>query len=79
MSAYKVKKIIGPIDSIVSVPGSKSITNRALLLGTLAEGETILKDPMFSKDTEAFLDSIKKLGFDIKVEAGSGDPVSFIQ
>lgn len=78
MSAYKVKKIIGPIDSIVSVPGSKSITNRALLLGTLAEGETILKDPMFSKDTEAFLDSIKKLGFDIKVEAGSGDPVSFI-
>ncbi len=78
MSAYKVKQIKTPINSVISVPGSKSITNRALLLGALADGESILKNPLFSNDTEAFLDSLEKLGFEVKVEAGSEDPVSFV-
>ena len=52
----------------VSVPGSKSITNRALLLGTLAEGTTILRGVLFSDDSRHFLACIKELGFQISID-----------
>ena len=55
----------------VSVPGSKSITNRALLLATLAEGVSTLRGVLFSDDSRHFLDCIQKLGFQTHVEEAS--------
>ncbi len=52
----------------VSVPGSKSITNRALLLATLAEGTSILRGCLFSDDSRHFLKCIQTLGFETKVD-----------
>lgn len=52
----------------VEVPGSKSITNRALLLATLAEGESRLLGVLFSEDSRHFLSCIQELGFETKVE-----------
>lgn len=52
----------------VKVPGSKSITNRALLLATLAEGKSILKGVLFSDDSRHFLKCIQELGFETKVD-----------
>ncbi len=52
----------------VSVPGSKSITNRALLLATLAEGESTLRDVLFSDDSRHFLKCIQDLGFETTVD-----------
>lgn len=52
----------------VSVPGSKSITNRALLLATLAEGRSTLRDVLFSDDSRHFLKCIQDLGFDTAVD-----------
>jgi len=52
----------------VSVPGSKSITNRALLLATLADGTSILKGVLFSDDSRHFLKCIQELGFETKVD-----------
>ena len=52
----------------VSVPGSKSITNRALLLATLAEGKSILKGVLFSDDSRHFLKCIQELGFETKID-----------
>lgn len=52
----------------VSVPGSKSITNRALLLATLAEGKSILRDVLFSEDSRHFLKCIQALGFETTVD-----------
>lgn len=52
----------------ISVPGSKSITNRALLLATLAEGKTVLKGVLFSDDSRHFLKCIQELGFETKVD-----------
>lgn len=49
---------------IVSVPGSKSITNRALLLATLAEGRSVLEGALFSDDSRHFLKCIQDLGFE---------------
>lgn len=55
----------------VSVPGSKSITNRALLLATLAEGTSTLSGVLFSDDSRHFLKCVQDLGFDTEVdEAG---------
>lgn len=52
----------------VSVPGSKSITNRALLLATLAEGTSILRGVLFSDDSRHFLKCIQSLGFETRVD-----------
>lgn len=52
----------------VSVPGSKSITNRALLLATLADGTSILRGALFSDDSRNFLKCIQDLGFETTVE-----------
>lgn len=55
----------------VKVPGSKSITNRALLLATLAEGISTLRGVLFSDDSRHFLQCIQDLGFETEVdEAG---------
>ncbi len=53
---------------IVSVPGSKSITNRALLLATLAEGRSTLRGVLFRDDTRHFLKCVQALGFDTTVD-----------
>ena len=49
----------------VSVPPSKSYTHRALILGSLAEGETIIENPLTSDDTLYTIDACRSLGIDI--------------
>ena len=51
----------------VTVPGSKSMTNRALLLATLAEGTSVLRGTLFSDDSRHFLKCIQDLGFETEV------------
>ena len=46
----------------VRLPGSKSISNRTLLLAALAQGETIIHDLLISDDVERMLDALKLLG-----------------
>lgn len=68
---YQVKNISGRLKNrevIVTVPGSKSITNRALLLATLASGESLLTGALFSDDSRYFLKCIQSLGFETAVE-----------
>ena len=71
MKTYKVETIYDLIQSgsslKVTVPGSKSITNRALLLATLAQGESRLSGVLFSDDSRHFLDCVQKLGFETSV------------
>lgn len=52
-----------PAPLSVCVPGSKSITNRALLLATLADGVSHLRGALFSDDSRHFLKCIQDLGF----------------
>ncbi len=52
----------------VSVPGSKSITNRALLLATLAQGTSTLRGVLFSDDSRHFLKCVQDLGFETTVD-----------
>ncbi len=52
----------------VRVPGSKSITNRALLLSVLAEGESVLSGVQSSADAAVFADCVRSLGYDVEAE-----------
>lgn len=49
------------------VPGSKSITNRALVLAALADGESILKGALWSEDTQVMVECLQELGFMVTV------------
>src|SRR6185437_15732507 len=57
-----------PVHAGIAVPGSKSITNRALVLAALADGETTLRGALWSEDTRVMVDGLLKLGFVVKVE-----------
>ncbi len=67
MQKYKVKKIEDIKEIKVEVPGSKSITNRALLLAALSSSRCVLKGILFSDDSRAFLDCLQNLGFDVEI------------
>ncbi len=50
----------------ISVPGSKSITNRALILGALAQGESNITGALASEDTAVMLEALQRLGFAVQ-------------
>ncbi|MCD7981866.1 MAG: 3-phosphoshikimate 1-carboxyvinyltransferase [Clostridiales bacterium] len=68
-NTYEVKKTEQLIRWTVEVPGSKSITNRALLLAALSEGAVRLDGVLFSDDSGYFLEALKSLGFRTDVRA----------
>lgn len=64
--AYIDLKPVNQVSGTVLLPGSKSISNRTLLLSALAEGKTRIHDLLASDDTSVMLDGLKKLGIDWK-------------
>ena len=65
---------LAPIRSVsgtVKLPGSKSISNRVLLLAALASGETRLHDLLDSDDTRVMLDALRALGIGVKQDGGA--------
>lgn len=68
MDQYIVRSLKDNIDINVEVPGSKSITNRALLLAAMGTGMCTLKGVLFSADSRAFLGCLKELGFNLDVD-----------
>ncbi|MBT3336698.1 MAG: 3-phosphoshikimate 1-carboxyvinyltransferase [Anaerolineae bacterium] len=63
----KITPITHPLNASVRVPGSKSLTNRALLIAALAEGKTTLTNALFSDDSRYFANALKALGFEVSV------------
>ena len=61
-----VPHVTGPLDAEVTLPGSKSITNRALVCAALAEGTTVLEGALFADDTEAMLHCLHDLGVGLR-------------
>ena len=57
-----------PISGVVELPGSKSITNRALILAALAEGTTTLTGALFSRDSLIMVAGLQTLGFVITAD-----------
>lgn len=68
---YRVQPLTQPPDCTIRVPGSKSITNRALLIAALAEGESVLEGALFSDDTNYMAESWGRLGVSIKTNTAA--------
>jgi 3-phosphoshikimate 1-carboxyvinyltransferase len=64
----KITPIHHPLNAAVRVPGSKSLTNRALLIASLANGKTRLTNALFSDDSRYFAKALQTLGFDIRLD-----------
>lgn len=74
-NAYRVKKLENIREIKVQAPGSKSVTNRALLLAALSDVRCRLKGILFSDDSRAFLDSLKRLGFEVEADEETREAV----
>jgi 3-phosphoshikimate 1-carboxyvinyltransferase len=61
-----IEPLSAPLDAVVRPPGSKSITNRALVCAGLAEGTTTLDGALFADDTEAMLSCLHELGIGVR-------------
>ncbi|MEI7507344.1 MAG: 3-phosphoshikimate 1-carboxyvinyltransferase, partial [Actinomycetes bacterium] len=57
-----------PLKAVLSVPGSKSITNRSLVCAALADGMSTLSNLASGDDTAAMIDCLRALHIDINVE-----------
>lgn len=69
LNPFPILPLTKPTAARVRLPGSKSITNRALILAALSQGETVLKGALSSEDTEIMVDSLRRLGFTVTVDA----------
>jgi 3-phosphoshikimate 1-carboxyvinyltransferase len=65
----EIVPLSGPTRAEVTVPGSKSITNRALILAALGTGKVHLEGALWSEDTRVMVECLRKLGFGIEVLA----------
>lgn len=57
-----------PVTATVRIPGSKSMTNRALILSALAEGTSTITGALISRDTQLMMDALRTLGVEIEVD-----------
>lgn len=64
----QIAPITHPLNATVRVPGSKSLTNRALLISALADGKTRLVNALFSDDSRYFAKALQILGFDVQFD-----------
>jgi len=61
-----------PVDATVTVPGSKSLTNRYLVLAALADGPSRLRAPLHSRDSALMIEALRHLGATITEMPGDG-------
>lgn len=61
-----------PLHATVTVPGSKSLTNRELVLASIADGPSRLSSPLHSDDSARMIESLRALGVGIESVPGSG-------
>ncbi len=66
----RIEPLAGPLDATVVPPGSKSITNRALVAAALAAGRSTITGALAADDTEAMIDCLRRLGLGVEVNGG---------
>ena len=61
-----------PVNARITIPGSKSVTNRALILAALADSPSLLRKPLHSRDSALMIAGLKAVGVGIE-QAPNGD------
>lgn len=64
----EISPVSAPLQAVAQPPGSKSITNRALLCAALASGTSVLRGALDSEDTQVMIGGLRSLGIEIDVE-----------
>ena len=59
----------GPLHATIRPPGSKSITNRAMVLAAMAADRSIIRGALLSDDTQQMAEALRLLGFTVEVDA----------
>jgi 3-phosphoshikimate 1-carboxyvinyltransferase len=72
MTARSIAPLVRPPDATITVPGSKSHTNRALVCAALAGGRSSLSGVLFADDTEAMLAALPALGATVEIDRTTG-------
>lgn len=70
--AWSAPVATGPLRAVVTVPGSKSLTNRELVLAALADAPSRLCAPLHSDDSRRMVEALRSLGVEIEPEPGEG-------
>jgi 3-phosphoshikimate 1-carboxyvinyltransferase len=69
----EIQPLTKPIQACITVPGSKSITNRALILAAFSKNKTTLHGALWSEDTQVLCNALIKLGFEISIAPDSDE------
>jgi 3-phosphoshikimate 1-carboxyvinyltransferase len=69
----EIEPLDGPVDATVHVPGSKSVTNRALLIAALTDGASTIRNTLFSDDSYWLMHALVRLGFAVRANRKSGE------
>src|SRR3954470_1943346 len=69
-SAWRAPEAPGSLQAILTIPGSKSLTNRELVLASLAEGPGRIIAPLHSDDSANMIAALRALGVGIETEPG---------
>lgn len=72
VSPWPAPLVSAPLNADVRVPGSKSLTNRYLVLAALADGPSRLRAPLHSRDSALMVASLKALGAEVTEVEGDG-------
>jgi 3-phosphoshikimate 1-carboxyvinyltransferase len=69
----EITPLAGPPDATVRVPGSKSLTNRALIIAALADGESRIRNPLIADDSYWLMEALVSLGIDVVANGKHSD------
>ena len=69
---WPAPRLNAPVDAVLEIPGSKSLTNRYLVLAALADGPSILRSPLHSRDSALMIGALRALGAEITEIEGEG-------
>ena len=68
ISSLRIDAHTAPVKAVVRPPGSKSITNRLFILASLARGESVIRHPLASDDTDGVLAALEHMGVILRSE-----------
>ncbi|MBV8782239.1 MAG: 3-phosphoshikimate 1-carboxyvinyltransferase, partial [Phycisphaerae bacterium] len=68
MNSRSIQPATAPFHATIAPPGSKSLTNRAMVLAALAKGKCTLRNVLFADDTKVMIDGLRRLGFQLDVD-----------
>lgn len=71
MDSIAIQPVTHPIDATIELPGSKSYSNRALLIAALAEGPSVISQALFSDDTRYMHGALSALGIQVESDEAS--------